>query len=94
MYIMADKHRSEKAMNVSIVQARANLSEVLNKAAYAGERVVLERHGKPAAAIVSMDDLKLLEELENRSDLKAALKARKEKGVVPLAKVKARLGMK
>lgn len=81
-------------MNVSIVQARANLSEVLNKAAYAGERVVLERHGKPAAAIVSMDDLKLLEELENRSDLKAALKARKEKGAVPLSKVKARLGMK
>ena len=81
-------------MNVSIVQARANLSEILNKAAYAGERVVLERHGKPAAAIVSMDDLKLLEELENRSDLKAARKARKEKGAVPLAKVKARLGMK
>ena len=81
-------------MNVSIVEARANLSEVLNKAAYAGERVVLERHGKPAAAIVSMDDLKLLEELENHSDLKAALKARKEKGAVPLAKVKARLGMK
>ena len=81
-------------MNISFVEARASLSEVVNRAAYGGERIVLERHGKPAAAIVSMDDLKLLEELENRSDLKAARKARKEKGAVPLAKVKARLGMK
>ena len=35
-----------------------------------------------------------LEELENRADVKAARKTRKEKGGVPLAKVKARLGMK
>ncbi len=81
-------------MNMSIVEVRANLSEALNKVAYAGERIVLEKHGKPAAALVSVEDLELLEELENRSDLKAALKARKEKGAVPLAKVKARLGMK
>ena len=81
-------------MNMSIVEARANLSDALNKVAYTGERIVLERHGKPAAAIVSVEDLAVLEELENRSDLKAALKARKEKGMVPLAKIKARLGMK
>jgi hypothetical protein len=42
-----------------------------------------------------MDDLELLERLENEVDLKAVRKARKEKGKpVPLAKVKARLGMK
>lgn len=81
-------------MNMSIVEARANLSDALNKVAYSGERIVLKRHGKPAAAIVSVEDLELLEELENRSDLKAATKARKEKGMVPLAKAKGRLGIK
>lgn len=94
MYIDCLLYMKGLAMNMSIVEARANLSDALNKVAYSGERIVLERHGKPAAAIVSVEDLELLEELENRSDLKAALKARKEKGMVPLAKVKARLGMK
>jgi hypothetical protein len=42
-------------------------------------------------ALVSMDDLNLLEELESRADLKAALKARKEKGGVPLERIKARM---
>ncbi len=41
-----------------------------------------------------MEDLKLLQDLEDQSDVKAALKARKEKGSVPLEKVKARLAMK
>jgi len=82
-------------MNVNIVTLRSNLADALNRAAYAGERVVLERRGKPVAAIVSMGDLELLERLENEADLKAVRKARKEKGKrVPLEKVKARLGMK
>jgi len=82
-------------MNVSIAKVRNNLADALNRAAYGGERVVLERRGKPVAALVSMDDLELLEQLENEADLKAARKARKEKGKpVPLASIKARLGMK
>jgi hypothetical protein len=31
-----------------------------------GERVVIERHGKPVAALVSLADLRRLEELEPR----------------------------
>ncbi|MBI3838160.1 MAG: type II toxin-antitoxin system prevent-host-death family antitoxin [Planctomycetia bacterium] len=82
-------------MNASIVNIRSNLADTLNRVAYAGERVVLERRGKPVAALVSIEDLELLERLENEADLQAVRKARKERGKpVPLAKVKARLGMK
>lgn len=82
-------------MNIGIVEARSQMADALNRVAYGGERVILERRGKPVAAIVSMDDLELLEQLENDADLKAIRKARKEKGKpIPLAKVKARLGMK
>ena len=82
-------------MNVSIAKVRNNLADALNRAAYGGERVILERRGKPVAALVSMDDLALLERLENETDLKAVRKARKEQGKpVPLAKIKSRLGMK
>lgn len=81
-------------IQVGIKEIRDNLADALNKVAYAGERVVLARRGKGVAALVSMEDLDLLEKMEDEADLKAAKKARKEKGSVSLAKIKARLGMK
>jgi prevent-host-death family protein len=81
-------------MNVSIAKVRNNLADALNRAAYAGERVILERRGKPVAALVSMGDLELLEQLENEADLKAVRKARKEGGKpIPLAQIEAELGI-
>jgi hypothetical protein len=41
----------------------------------------------------AVEDLALLNALEDRADVNAALKARKEKGGVRLEKIKARLGM-
>lgn len=40
-------------MELSIVYFRNNMAEALNRAAYGGERVILERKGKPTAALVS-----------------------------------------
>ena len=81
-------------MNIGVAENRNNLADALNRVAYSGERVVLERRGKGVAALVSMEDLALLEMMEEREDLRAALKARKEKGGVALDDIKARLGMK
>lgn len=82
-------------MNANVVDVRNTLSEYLNRAQYQGERIVIERRGKPVAALVPLADIELLERIENEADLRAAKKARKEKGKpVPLAQVKARLGMK
>ncbi len=67
-------------MNVSIAKVRNNLADALNRAAYGGERIILERRGKPVAAIVSMEDLAVLEQLEDEADRKAVRKARKEGG--------------
>ena len=78
---------------IGVADIRANLAEVINRVAYGGERIVLQRRGKQVLAVVSMEDLALIEELENRADIRAALKARKEKGGIPLEKIKARLGM-
>jgi prevent-host-death family protein len=73
---------------------REDLSDTLNRVAYQGERVVLDRHGKSVAAIVSMEDLRLLQELEDRIDSKSASRARREvktKGAKPWSKVKENL---
>jgi len=81
-------------MNIGVAEIRNNLADALNRVAYSGERVILQRRGKGVAALVSMEDLALLETIEDREDLRAALKARKEKGSVTLDDIKARLGMK
>ena len=80
-------------MEVSISNIRDNLSDALNRVAYSGERIVLMRRGKGVAALVSMDELRLLEELEDQADLRAALKARKEKGGVTLAQYRKKRGI-
>jgi prevent-host-death family protein len=46
---------------VSITEAKARLSQLVNRVAYGGERVVLESHGRPKAALVGLDDLQALE---------------------------------
>ncbi len=79
---------------IGVADIRANLADVINRVAYGGERIVLQRRGKQVLAVVPMEDLELLNALEDRADAKAALKARKEKGGVPLEEIKARLGMK
>jgi prevent-host-death family protein len=83
-------------MTISTVKAREQLSTVINRAAFGKERVVLTRRGKEVAAVVPIEDVKLLEELEDRIDLeeaRAALAETKSKGTIPWEKIKADLGL-
>jgi prevent-host-death family protein len=50
------------------VELRENLHDILHRAQYAHERVTITRHGKPVAAIVPLEDLEFLQELEDRFD--------------------------
>jgi prevent-host-death family protein len=83
----------ETNMELSISTIRDNLADALNRVAYGGERVVLQRRGKGVAALVSLEDLAILEELENQADIKAARKARKEKGGITLNEYKKKHGL-
>ena len=71
-------------MEMNLVEFRKRMADPLNQVIYGGERIVLQRHGNPVAAVVSMQDLQTLRDLEDAADLKAALKARKERGGVTL----------
>ena len=78
--------KEEKSMNsIPFSEARAHLTEVVNNITYKGKRFVLTKNGKQVAAFISIEDLALLEELEDTSDLKVAMRAkkslRKEKAV-------------
>ena len=53
---------------ISTVNAREQFSEVINRAAYGKERVVLTRRGKELVGVVPIEDIRLLEALEDRID--------------------------
>jgi prevent-host-death family protein len=78
---------------LSASKAREEFAEVVNRAAYKGERTLLHRRGKDVAAVVPVADLVLLEEIEDRMDLDAAREAMKEPGTVSWEKVKKDLGL-
>jgi prevent-host-death family protein len=58
--------------------ARQNFADLVNRAAYGGERIIVHRRKKPVAAVVPIEDLELLEEIEDRIDLAEAQKRLKE----------------
>jgi prevent-host-death family protein len=59
---------------VNTVDARAQFSEIINRAAFAKERVTLTGRGKEIVAVVPIEDIKLLEALEDKIDLEEARK--------------------
>ena len=48
---------------LTTVEARENFSELIDRAAASGERIVITRHGEPMAALLPLDDLELVEEI-------------------------------
>jgi len=77
-------------------KARQSFADTINRAAYGKERVVVRRRGKEIAAVVPIDDLRLLEELEDRIDLadaRAALAETRKKGAKPLEAILKELGL-
>ena len=80
-------------MTVSTIDARKQFSEIINKAAYGKERIVLTRRGKPLVAVVPVEDMELLEFLEEQIDIAAAREALKELETIPWEKAKSQLGL-
>jgi prevent-host-death family protein len=82
------------ARHLDASQVRAGFAEAVNRASFGGERTVIRRHGRDVAAVVSVDDLKTLEALEDRLDLEEARQVMKKPGrLIAWEKVKSDLGL-
>lgn len=64
--------------SIALAELRAQLGETVDRATYAGQRTVITRNGKRAAAIVTVDDLELLEKMEQEIDSELLRRARAE----------------
>ena len=75
---------------LTAVKARATFSDVVSQVAYEKERIVLTRNGKPMVAVVPVEDLRLLESIEDRADIEAALSVLADPNEKPVSYKRAR----
>ncbi|MGO1562709.1 MAG: type II toxin-antitoxin system Phd/YefM family antitoxin [Actinomycetaceae bacterium] len=63
---------------VTTRELRTQLSDVLGRAMYAGERIGVTRNGKLTAVVIGVDDLEALEAFEMAQDVAAYREAKAE----------------
>jgi antitoxin Phd len=61
--------------NISTADARKKLANIVNRVAFGKEVFILTRRGEALAALVSIEDLKLLQEMDERVDVEGAWQA-------------------
>ena len=57
------------ATSISVAKAKSHISELIAKSQFSHERFIITKRDKPVAALVSLDDLKILEQYEEKQGL-------------------------
>ena len=79
---------------ISTADARKNFADIVNKVAYGKESIILTRRGREIAALVSIDELELLQQIEDYIDIEDAKKALQDPGEnIPADEVWKQLGL-
>jgi antitoxin Phd len=65
---------------ITTADARKKFANLINRVAFGEESFVLTRRGEAVAALVSMKELKMLQEIEDQIDVEDAWKAKNEPG--------------
>jgi len=84
------------ADTVTTRELRENLSEIVGRCAYGGDRFVIKRHGKPLAAVVPIEDMfvaQVAEDQHDAAEYKRALEAGELDKTRPWSEIKSELGL-
>jgi prevent-host-death family protein len=65
---------------ITTADARKNFADIVNTVAYGKEPIVLTRRGQEIAALISIEELQLLQRIEDHIDIEDAKKALEEPG--------------
>lgn len=75
-------------IHIGTHEAKIHFSELISRAAYAGERFIIARKGKPMVALIGLEELQRLEAAAAQRDLEALNAAIKHsRGTVPFQSV-------
>lgn len=79
---------------ISTADVRKNFSTIVNRVSFGKESIILTRRGQDIAALVGVDEFRLLQELEDRMDIAEAIQAMTEPGEdIPAGKFWKNLGL-
>jgi prevent-host-death family protein len=79
---------------ITTAEARKNFAHIVNNVAYGKDTIILTRRGKALAALVSIEALELLQQLEDQQDIIDAWKIKKEPGAnIKLSDLKKELNL-
>ena len=84
------------AEDISIADLRAQLGDIVTRVSYKHDRVVITRHGKPVAVLISASDMEKFQQLEDWNDIAAVrdgMRDAKKNGTVPLETVLREIGL-
>lgn len=77
---------------VNTIDAKEQFTDLVNRVAHDNERVILTRRGKEIAVLIPIEDLKVLQDSQDKYDLRDAIEALKQArhmGTISLDKLKA-----
>jgi len=78
----------------TMAETRRQLTDIVSRVAYGGERIAVGRRNRDLAVLVSLEDAKLLEALEDLEDASAVREALAEGGEsISWAEAKKKLGL-
>jgi len=63
---------------LNTVDAKEQFTDLINRVVHGKERVIITRRGQEIAAIIPLEDLMLLQEAQDKHDLREAIDALKE----------------
>lgn len=81
---------------LNTVDAKEQFTDLINRVVHSKERVIITRRGQEIAAIIPLEDLILLQETQDRYDLREAIEALKEMrnvGTMTLDQLKEEIGV-
>ena len=58
---------------VSVAEAKSNFSEYISRVAFANEKLIITKRGKPVAGLVSLEDIKRLKQESGSAGLSQAI---------------------
>ena len=81
---MPGEAKEDGKIHIGSAELRERLSDLLSRVRFQDHRFIIERHGKPVAAVVSVEDLEFLEALEDEADRETLREIDDEAETVPL----------